>query len=107
MTTSWIMLIIAGLSEVGWAYYLKKADGFTQLWPSLGFLLLLGISMGLLAFSIRQIPIGIAYPIWTGIGAIGAVAMGIMFFSEPFGFLKCLFVTMIIVGIVGLKIINS
>ena len=107
MILPWLTLMIAGLSEVGWAYYLKKSDGFTQLWPSLVFLLLLGMSMGLLAFSIRHIPIGIAYPIWTGIGAVGAVALGFLFFAEPFGFLKGFFVAMIIVGIVGLKITNT
>ena len=107
MIRSWLFLLIAGLSEVGWAYYLKKSEGFTQLWPSLLFLLLLGVSMGLLALAIRDIPIGIAYPVWTGIGAVGAVVVGMLFFGEPFGLLKGLFLMMIIVGILGLKFLVS
>lgn len=107
MWMSWLCLLIAGFSEVGWAYYLKKSDGFTQLFPSLGFLLLLGLSMGLLALAIRDIPIGIAYPVWTGIGAVGAVLVGLVFFSEPFGLLKGLFLMMIISGILGLKFLAS
>jgi len=107
MNTSWLLLLVAGLSEVGWAYYLKKSEGFTQLMPSLGFFLLLSISMGLLALSLRHIPIGIAYPVWTGIGAIGAVAIGLIFFSEPLGMLKCLFLAFIIIGILGLKSLST
>jgi quaternary ammonium compound-resistance protein SugE len=107
MKLPWLYLLIAGLSEVGWTYYLKKSEGLTQLFPSLGFLILLGLSMGLLSLSIRDIPIGVAYPVWTGIGAAGAVFVGSLFFAEPFGLLKGLFLVMIITGILGLKFLVS
>lgn len=103
----WLILIIAGLFEVAWAYYLKRSDGFSHLLYSSLFLVTLGISMGLLAFSLKSIPIGIAYPIWTGIGAVGSVLVGYFLFKEPMTSLKVLFTVLILVGIIGLKSVSS
>lgn len=100
---NWCALILAGIFEVVWALYLKNSEGFTLLVPSILFVVTLGISMGLLAYSFRSIPMGIAYPVWTGIGAVGAVIAGILFFNESVNFQKILFLTLILIGIVGLK----
>lgn len=104
---NWILLIIAGLFEVAWAYFLKMSEGFTNITQSVLFLITLGLSMWLLALSLRTIPIGIAYPVWTGVGAVGAVVIGTLFFKEPLGMLKFLFLSMIVCGILGLKIFSK
>lgn len=101
---SWTALIAAGLFEVVWAIYLKNSKGFSELIPTIMFLITLFISMGLLAYSMRAIPIGIAYPVWTGIGAIGTVLVGIFLFKEGAGMGKLFFLFLILVGIIGLKI---
>lgn len=103
MIMAWIALLVAGVSEIVWAYCLKKSAGFTLLWPTVGFLGFLGVSMGLLAWSLRHIPLGVAYPVWTGVGAVGSVMVGIWLFSEPLGLMKAFFVGLILIGIVGLK----
>ena len=103
---AWIALLVAGIFEVAWAYYLKASQGLSLLVPSLLFLLTLTVSMGLLGFSVRSIPLGVAYPIWTGVGAVGSVFVGTLFFHEPLGALKVLFLVLIVSGIVGLKAIN-
>lgn len=103
---AWIALFVAGIFEVAWAYYLKASQGLSLLVPSLLFLLTLTLSMGLLGFSVRSIPLGVAYPIWTGVGAVGSVVVGSVFFHEPLGTLKILFLVLIVSGIVGLKAIN-
>jgi quaternary ammonium compound-resistance protein SugE len=101
----WIALLIAGLSEIVWAYFMKKSDGLTKLFPSVMFIIVLIISMLLLTFASSHLPIGIAYPIWVGIGAVGSVVLGIVLFGESASFLKLFFLTLIIVGIIGLKVI--
>ena len=101
---NWIALITAGLFEVVWAIYLKNSKGFTELTPSILFLITLAISMALLAFSMRTIPIGIAYPVWTGIGAVGTVLVGMFLFKEAASFQKIVFLFLILIGIIGLKI---
>jgi quaternary ammonium compound-resistance protein SugE len=100
---SWSALLFAGLFEVVWAYYLKSSKGLTLLTPSILFVITLFISMALLAYSVRTIPLGIAYPVWTGIGAIGAVIAGAVFFREEVGVLKFVFLALILIGIIGLK----
>lgn len=104
---NWILLIVAGLFEVAWAYFLKVSDGFSNITNTVLFLITLGLSMWLLALSLRTIPIGIAYPVWTGVGAVGAVVIGTLFFKEPMGMLKFLFLAMIVCGILGLKIFSK
>jgi quaternary ammonium compound-resistance protein SugE len=102
-TLAWIALISAGISEIIWAYFLKQSDGFTKTLPTILFVVTLAISMILLALSTKLIPISIAYPVWTGIGAVGSVLIGAIFFGEALTFLSGIFLMMIISGIIGLK----
>jgi len=78
-----VVLFLAGLFEVGWAVGLKYSEGFTRLWPSLATLVSLAVSMGLLGLSLRALPLGTAYAVWTGIGAVGTALVGIVLFREP------------------------
>lgn len=101
---AWVYLIIAGLFETAWAVALKYSEGFTRLWPSVVTIAAMTISIYLLAISLKTLPLGTAYTVWTGIGAIGTVIYGIMVFGESKDLLRILFVIMIVGGIVGLKI---
>jgi quaternary ammonium compound-resistance protein SugE len=101
----WIALIIAGISEVIWAYFMKKSDGLTKVFPSVMFVIILIISMALLTFASNYLPISIAYPVWVGIGAIGSVILGVIFFGESASMMKFFFLALIIAGIIGLKVI--
>lgn len=100
---AWILLFIAGLLEVGWAIGLKYTDGFTRLWPTVLTVLCMIASMGLLGLAARTLPIGTAYGVWVGIGAIGAAALGIVLFKEPITPARLAFLGLMIVAIVGLK----
>ena len=91
--------------EVIWAYYLKKSEGFTKLSPSVLFIITMVISMLFLSLSVKEIPISIAYPIWTGIGAVGSVFAGIYLFGEKTSKKKMFFLVLIIIGIIGLKVL--
>lgn len=104
---NWTLLIIAGIFEVIWAVFLKNSKGFTVLIPTALFAVTLFISMWLLATSLRTIPLSIAYPVWTGIGAVGAVILGVLMFGESFNVAKIIFVSMILVGVVGLKVVGQ
>ena len=99
----WIILLIAALFEISWAVGLKFTDGFSRLWPSVATVLALIISVYLLEVASRSIPIGTAYAVWTGIGAVGTVICGILFFGDPTTLLRMFFLSLIIVGILGLK----
>jgi quaternary ammonium compound-resistance protein SugE len=101
---AWIILIVAGLFEVAWAVGLKSSDGLTKFWPSLFTLVTLIISMFLLSVAMRTLPLGTAYTVWTGIGAVGAVLLGIAMFGESAAVARLLCITLILVGIVGLKL---
>ncbi len=103
----WIVLIIAGLFEVGWAIGLKYTEGFSKLWPSVGTVTFMIISITLLAWAMKQIPVGTAYAVWTGIGAVGTATVSMFLFNEPkdFGRIVCLF--LIVIGIVGLKVFSK
>ncbi len=79
---AWVALVIAGLLEVGWATAMKLSEGFTRFWPSVWTIVLMIISFGLLSFSMRSLPLGTAYGVWTGIGAVGSVIVGIFFMGE-------------------------
>lgn len=100
---SWFLLIIAGLFEIAWAIGLKSTDGFTRLWPTVGTLAALIISIGLLGIAAKSLPIGTAYAIWTGIGAMGTVICGILFLGDPATFLRIACIGLILLGVVGLK----
>ena len=102
----WLTLGIAGLLEVGWAVGLKYADGFTRPLPSALTLLAMVASMWLLAQAARQLPIGTAYAVWTGIGAVGTAALGMVLFGEPRTALRLTCIVLIVAGIVGLKVVR-
>ena len=106
---NWIILILAGLMEVGFTFCLGKTKTATgqelTLWWT-GFLAALALSMFLMAKAAERLPIGTVYPVWTGIGAVGAVVVGIIFFHEPATFWRILFLTTLILSIVGLKILG-
>ncbi len=106
---NWIILIIAGLFETGFAFCLGKAKeaAGTEYWLWIGgFLLSLALSMTLLAKAVQTIPIGTAYPVWTGIGAVGTVIVGILFLHEPATLWRLVFITTLIISIVGLKMVS-
>ena len=98
---------MAGFFEIVWATALKFTDGFTQLWPSVGTVVAMGISMVCMSFALREIPMGTAYAIWTGIGAAGTVILGIILFDEPRNAIRLLCIVAIIGGIAGLKLSSS
>ncbi|MDE6785945.1 MAG: multidrug efflux SMR transporter [Muribaculaceae bacterium] len=107
---NWILLIIAGCFETGFAFCLGKMKELSgtpwYLW-GLGFLACLTLSMTLLAKAVQTIPIGTAYPVWTGIGAVGTVIVGILFFHEPATFWRLFFISTLIISIIGLKLISN
>ena len=103
----WVILVIAGLFEVGWAIGLKYTDGFTRPWPTAATVTAMVISVGLLGWAMRTLPVGTAYAVWTGIGAVGTVALGIVLFKEPATVARLACVGLIVAGIVGLKITHS
>ena len=100
----WIILVLAGLFEVGWAIGLKYTDGFTKLWPTMGTVAAMAISLGLLGIAMKSLPVGTAYAIWVGVGAVGTVILGIVLFNEPVNALRLVSVGLIVAGLVGLKL---
>ncbi len=101
---AWLSLIFAGITEIIWAIALKYSHGFTRLVPSLITITVMVLSFFLLSHSLKTIPIGTAYAVWTGIGIMGTVILGIVLFHEPVTFMRLLFLSMILIGIVGLKL---
>lgn len=101
---AWVYLTLAGLLEIGWAVGLKSSHGFTRLWPSVATLVAMAASLLLLALAVRTLPLGTAYAIWTGIGAVGTVVVGIAIFGEPATAARLGCVALIVAGIVGLKL---
>jgi len=104
---AWIMLAVAGLLEIGWAIGLKYTDGFTRLGPTVATVTAMVASMVLLGLAVRTLPVGTAYAVWTGIGTVGAVLLGIVLFGESAEPLRLIFMAMIVAGIVGLKMVTS
>ena len=107
MSTAWIYLICAGLLEVCWAIGLKYTEGFTRLWPSAFTLITLAASMYLLSKAAQVLPIGTAYAVWVGIGALGAAILGIILFNESASLLRIAFLGMLLVAIAGLKFTSA
>lgn len=103
---SWLILIAAGLFEIGWAVGLKYTDGFTRLWPTVGTALSMVLSLGLLGLALRHLPLGTAYAVWTGVGTVGTALLGIMLFAEPATALRLGCIGLIVAGIVGLKLVH-
>lgn len=100
----WIILVIAGLFEIVWAIGLKYTEGFTRLWPSVGTIAAMAVSLALLGVAMKSLPVGTAYAIWVGVGAVGTVILGIVLFDEPVTALRIGSVALILVGLVGLKL---
>ena len=100
---SWFILFIAGLFEVAWAIGLKYSEGFTKPLASVFTIATMIISMALLSYSVKTLPVGTAYAVWTGIGAVGTAILGIFLFNESREFMRIFFIFLIIVGIVGLR----
>lgn len=103
---SWLFLLLAGLLETVWAVGLKYTDGFTRLWPSTFTLVAMAGSIWLLSLAMRVLPLGTAYAVWTGIGAVGTVIIGIVLFGEPTSATRICSVGLIIAGLVGLKVFS-
>ncbi|MDP2357675.1 MAG: quaternary ammonium compound efflux SMR transporter SugE [Beijerinckiaceae bacterium] len=104
---AWIYLLLAGLFEIVWAVGLKYTEGFTRLWPTVVTIAAIVVSMGLLGLAVKDLPIGTAYAIWTGIGAVGAAILGIVLFAEPATALRIASIGLIVAGVIGLKLATS
>ena len=104
---AWVVLFVAGLLEIGWAIGLKYTDGFTRLWPSIATAGAMVISFLLLSQALKTIPVGTGYAVWTAIGAVGTVVVGMVFLNEPRELGRILCVLMIIGGVIGLKMSSS
>jgi quaternary ammonium compound-resistance protein SugE len=104
---AWVILFIAGLFEVAWAIGLKYTDGFSKLWPSVGTAAAMLISVVLLGLAMRTLPVGTAYAVWTGIGAVGTVILGIVLFGDPANAARLACVALIVAGILGLKLTSA
>ncbi len=101
---AWIVLLLAGLFEVVWAIGLKYTDGFTRLWPSLGTLAAMVTSIGLLGLAMKTLPVGTAYAVWVGVGALGTAIFGIFLFDESANMGRLGSLALIMLGIIGLKL---
>jgi quaternary ammonium compound-resistance protein SugE len=104
---NWAILVVAGFFEVGWAIGLKYTEGFTRLWPSVWTVLAMIISLGLLGIAMKTLPVGTAYSVWVGVGAVGTVVLGIVLLGESASLPRIISVALIIAGIVGLKLSAS
>lgn len=103
---AWALLFAAGILEIGWAIGLKYTDGFTRLWPSIWTIAAMVVSMYLLALAARTLPIGTAYAVWVGIGAAGAMVLGMVLLGEPRSLARIVCVSLIVAGVVGLKLVD-
>ncbi len=104
---AWILLLIAGLLEVGWAIGLKYTEGFTRLWPSVLTLTAMGLSVLLLAIAMKTLPVGTSYAVWVGVGAVGTAILGMVLFAEPATAGRLVSLGLIVAGIVGLKLTSG
>ncbi|HXH13526.1 MAG TPA: quaternary ammonium compound efflux SMR transporter SugE [Alphaproteobacteria bacterium] len=103
---AWLALLIAGLFEVGWAIGLKYTHGFTRLWPTAATAVAMILSLFFLGQALKTLPLGTAYAVWTGIGTVGTVLLGMVLFGEPREGLRLLCIFLILIGIVGLRLIG-
>jgi quaternary ammonium compound-resistance protein SugE len=104
---AWMILVIAGMLEVGWAMGLKYSEGFTRLWPSVITVATMALSMVLLGIAVRSLPVGTAYAVWTGIGTVGTVIASILLFDEPASAMRVICILLIVTGIAGLKLVTN
>ena len=101
---AWVILVLAGLFEIGWAIGLKYTHGFTRLWPSVGTVAAMIVSLGLLGVAMKSLPVGTAYAVWVGVGAVGTAIFGIVLFGESASAGRIASLVLIMLGIVGLKL---
>jgi quaternary ammonium compound-resistance protein SugE len=101
---AWLILVVAGLFEIGWAIGLKYTEGFTRPWPVIWTVLAMIISLGLLGIAMKSLPVGTAYSVWVGVGAVGTVILGIVLLGEPANAARLISVALILAGIIGLKL---
>jgi quaternary ammonium compound-resistance protein SugE len=104
---AWAYLLVAGMLEVGWAFAMKQSAGFTRLTPTVATLVLMAGSIALLSLAMKALPLGTAYAVWTGIGALGAFAVGIAVLGEPANALRVASAAFILIGLVGLKVSSA
>lgn len=104
---SWMILVLAGLFEIGWAIGLKYTEGFTRLWPTLGTVAAMAISLGLLGVAMKSLPVGTTYAVWVGVGAVGTAILGIVLLGEPANPGRIVSLGLIVAGIVGLKLAST
>ena len=102
--SAWLALLGAGLLEVGWALGLKYSDGLTRFWPTVATVFAITLSFALMALALRSLPFGTAYAVWTGIGAVGSLVLGMLLYSEPTDPVRIICLTLIVAGMVGLKL---
>ena len=100
----WLALFAAGLFEIAWALGLKCSDGLTRFWPTVATVVAIALSFALMALALRSLPFGTAYAVWTGIGAAGSIIVGMLLYSEPTDPVRILCLTLIVAGMVGLKL---
>ena len=104
---NWFILVAAGLFEIGWAIGLKYTEGFTRLWPTLGTIAAMAISLSLLGIAMKSLPVGTAYAVWVGVGAVGTAILGIVLLGEPANAGRLLSLGLIVAGIIGLKLASA
>jgi len=104
---SWILLVLAGLLEIVWAIGLKYTDGFTRLWPTIITVSAMLISLALLGVAMKSLPVSTAYAVWMGIGVMGTAILGIIILNEPASFGRLFSISLILAGVIGLKLTNS
>lgn len=100
----WIILLLAGIFEIGWAIGLKYTEGFTRLWPTLGTVTAMVVSMALLGVAMKSLPVGTAYAVWVGVGAVGTAILGMVLLGEPANPGRLVSLGLIVLGIIGLKL---
>ena len=103
---AWLILILAGLFEVGWAVGLKYTEGFSRFWPSVATLACMVVSLGLLGAALRTLPLGTAYAVWTGVGTVGTALLGVLLFGEAADAARLACIGLIVAGIAGLKLLT-
>lgn len=104
---TWIFLFLGGVFEVVWATTMKLSNGFTNIWYSLYTIIGMIFSFGFLALAVKHIPLSISYPVWTGIGAVGSIIIGVVLFKDHLSFATWIFVAMLIIGIIGIKVTSG
>jgi quaternary ammonium compound-resistance protein SugE len=102
---AWIYLLVAGLFEIGWAIGMKFTNGFSKFWPTVAVIVAMLISVYFLTIAVKTIPVGTAYAVWTGIGIAGTTILGIILFDEPVNVLRVVFISLILLSVIGLKLI--